>query len=125
MTNIAHTALNLAMEKTSAAVKCTLSYFQIWIPTVSLKERQKLLKKAVKKMPYAGKYQKVVLPSVPITDPSFGYVNSAQTNVSQTWKKFQQKGVNDDRLRTPTDTNREQHKEAGGEVLKQKIRRVQ
>lgn len=125
MTNIAHTALSLAMEKLNVAVKWTLSYFQIWTPTVSMKERQKLLKKGVKKMAYAGKYQKVVLPSTPITDPNFGYVNSAQTNVAETFKKFQQKGVNDAGLRTPTNENREQHKEAVGEVFKQKIRRIQ
>jgi hypothetical protein len=125
MTNIAHTALSLAMEKLNVAVKWTLSYFQIWTPTVSMKERQKLLKKGAKKMAYAGKYQKVVLPSTPITDPNFGYVNSAQTNVAETFKKFQQKGVNDAGLRTPTNENREQHKEAVGEVFKQKIRRIQ
>ena len=33
------------------------------------------------------------MPSKPITDPSFGYVNSALTDVSATWKKFEKKGV--------------------------------
>lgn len=125
MTNIAHTALSLAMEKLNVAVKWTLSYFQIWTPIVSMKERQKLLKKGAKKMTYAGKYQKVVLPSTPITDPNFGYVNSAQTNVAETFKKFQQKGVNDAGLCATTDENRKQHKEVVGEVFKQKIRRIQ
>jgi hypothetical protein len=77
-------------------------------------------------MAYVGKYQSVVLPSKPITDPEFGYVNAAQTNVAQTWKKFEQKtGVNDDRLRTSAHTNRAEYKETVGQVSKQKIRRVQ
>ena len=125
MTNIAHTVLSLATEKISAAVKWTLSYFQIWTPTVSLKQRQKLLKKGAKKMAYVGKYQKVVLPSTPITDPNFGYVNSAQTNVAETFKKFSTTGVTDDRLRTPLNEDREKHEEVVGQASKQKIRRVQ
>lgn len=125
MTNTAHTVLNLATEKISVAVKWTLSYFQIWTPTVSLKQRQKLLKKGAKKMAYVGKYQKVVLPSKLITDPNFGYVNSAQTNVAETFKKFSTTGVNDDRLRTPLNEDREKHEEVIGQVSKQKIRRVQ
>lgn len=77
-------------------------------------------------MAYVGKYQSVALPSKPITDPEFGYVNAAQTNVAQTWKKFEQKtGVNDDRLRTSAHANRAEHKEAIGQVSKQKIRRIQ
>jgi hypothetical protein len=77
-------------------------------------------------MAYVGKYQSVVLPSKPITDPEFGYVNAAQTNVAQTWKKFEQKtGVNDDRLRTSAHTNRAEHKETVRDVSKQKIRRIQ
>jgi len=50
-----------------------------------------------------------VMPSKLITDPEFGYVNSALTDVSATWKKFEKKGV------------KESKKE---EVVKQ-IRRVQ
>lgn len=125
MKNIALTALSHAWDGFLVAVKTTLSYFQIWIPIVNLTLQRKLQEKKDKTMAYTGKYQSIALPSKPITDPEFGYVNAAQTNVSQTWKKFQQKGVNDDRLRIPTDTNREQHKEVGGEVFKQKIRRIQ
>ena len=125
MKNIALTALSHAKDGLVAVVKTTLSYFQIWTPTVSLKSRQKLLKKGAKKMGYVGNYQKVVLPTTPITDPSFGYVNSAQTNVAETFKKFSTKGVNDDRLRTPLNENREEHKDVIGQVSKQKIRRVQ
>lgn len=125
MTNIARTVLSLAMEKIDVAVKWTLSYFQIWTPIVSLKQRQKLLKKGAKKMAYVGKYQKVVLPTKPITDPNFGYVNSAQTNVAETFKKFSTTGVTNDRLRTPLNENREEHKDVIGQVSKQKIRRVQ
>lgn len=125
MTNIARTVLSLAMEKISVAAKFTLSYFQIWTPTVSLKQRQKLLKKGAKKMAFVGKYQKVVLPSTPITDPKFGYVNSAQTNVAETFKKFSTTGVNDDRLRTSFNEDRAKHEEVIGQMPKQKIRRVQ
>jgi hypothetical protein len=85
-----------------------------------------LQEKKDKTMAYTGKYQSIALPSKPITDPEFGYVNAAQTNVAQTWKKFEQKtGVNDDRLRTSAYTNRAEHKEAIGQVSKQKIRRIQ
>ncbi len=125
MTNTVRTALNHAMESLSAAVKWTLSYFQIWTPIVNLKQRQKLLKKGAKKMAYVGKYQSVAVPSKPITNPEFGYVNAAQTDVAQTWKKFKQTGVNDDRLCTSADTNRAEHQETVGQVSKQKIRRVQ
>jgi hypothetical protein len=125
MNNTVLTALNHAMESLSAAVKWTLSYFQIWTPIVNLKQRQKLLKKGSKKMAYVGKYQSVAVPSKPITNPEFGYVNAAQTDVAQTWKKFQQTGVNDDRLCTSADTNRAEHQEVVGQVPKQKIRRVQ
>lgn len=77
-------------------------------------------------MAYVGKYQSVAVPSKPITDPEFGYVNAAQTNVAQTWKKFQQKtGVEDDRLCTSADTNRAEHQEVVGQVPSQKIRRIQ
>ena len=125
MTNIAHTALSHVMESLSAAAKWTLSYFQIWTPIVSIKQRQKLLRKGSKKMAYVGKYQSVAMPSKPITSPDFGYVNAAQTNVAETWKKFKQTGVNDDRLCTTADTNRAEHEETVGQVSKQKIRRVQ
>lgn len=125
MKNTALTALNHARDGLVAAVKTTLSYFQIWTPTVSLKSRQKLLKKGAKKMAFVGKYQKVVLPSKLITDPNFGYVNSAQTNVAETFKKFATTGVNNDRLRTPLNEDREKHQDVIGQVSKQKIRRVQ
>lgn len=125
MTNIVRTALNLGMENLNAAAKWTLSYFQIWTPIVSLKQRQKSLRKAAKKMAYVGKYQSVAVPSKPITSPEFGYVNAAQTNVAETWKKFKQTGVNDDRLRTTAHQDRAEHEEVIGQVPKQKIRRVQ
>ena len=125
MTNTAHTVLSLAMEKLSAVAKWTLSYFQIWTPIVSIKQRQKLLRKGAKKMAYVGKYQSVAVPSKPITNPEFGYVNAAQTNVAETWKKFKQTGVNDDRLCTTADTNRAEHQEVVGQVPSQKIRRIQ
>lgn len=76
-------------------------------------------------MAYIGKYQSVAVPSKPITNPEFGYVNAAQTDVAQTWKKFQQTGVNDDRLCTSADTNRAEHQEVVGQVPSQKIRRIQ
>jgi hypothetical protein len=113
------------MEKLSAVAKWTLSYFQIWTPIVSIKQRQKLLRKGAKKMAYVGKYQSVAVPSKPITNPEFGYVNAAQTNVAETWKKFKQTGVNDDRLCTTADTNRADNKETVGQVPSQKIRRIQ
>lgn len=125
MKNIALIALSHAWESLVAAVKITLSYFQIWTPTVSLKSRQKLREKKAKKMAYVGKYQSVAVPSKPITNPEFGYVNAAQTNVAETWKKFKQTGVNDDRLRTTAHENRAEHEETVGQVSKQKIRRVQ
>jgi hypothetical protein len=125
MKNIALTALSHAWGGFLAAVKITLSYFQIWTPIVSLKSRQKLREKKAKKMAYVGKYQSVAVPSKPITNPEFGYVNAAQTNVAETWKKFKQTGVNDDRLCTSAHTNRAEHEETVGQVPKQKIRRVQ
>ena len=125
MKNIALTALSHAWGGFLVAVKTTLSYFQIWTPIVSLKSRQKLREKKAKKMAYVGKYQSVAVPSKPITSPEFGYVNAAQTNVAETWKKFKQTGVNDDRLCTTAHTNRAEHKETVGQVPSQKIRRVQ
>ena len=125
MKNIALTALSHAWDGFLVAVKTTLSYLKIWTPIVNLTLQRKLQEKKDKTMAYTGKYQSIALPSKPITDPEFGYVNSAQTNVAETFKKFQQKGVNDAGLCTPTNENREQHKEVVGEVFKQKIRRIQ
>jgi hypothetical protein len=125
MKNIVLIALSHAWESCLVAVKTTLSYFQIWTPIVNMKSRQKLREKKAKKMAYVGKYQSVAVPSIPITNPEFGYVNAAQTNVAETWKKFKQTGVNDDRLCTPADTNRAEHQEVVGQVPSQKIRRIQ
>jgi hypothetical protein len=125
MKNTVLIALSHAWESCLVAVKTTLSYFQIWTPIVNMKSRQKLREKKAKKMAYVGKYQSVAVPSKPITNPEFGYVNAAQTNVAETWKKFKQTGVNDDRLCTPADTNRAEHQEVVGQVPSQKIRRIQ
>jgi hypothetical protein len=125
MKNIVLIALSHAWESCLVAVKTTLSYFQIWTPIVNMKSQRKLREKRAKKMAYVGKYQSVAVPSKPITNPEFGYVNAAQTNVAETWKKFKQTGVNDDRLCTSADTNRAEHEETVGQVSKQKIRRVQ
>jgi hypothetical protein len=125
MKNIVLIALSHAWESCLVAVKTTLSYFQIWTPIVNMKSQRKLREKKAKKMAYVGKYQSVALPSKPITNPEFGYVNAAQTNVAETWKKFKQTGVNDDRLCTPADTNRAEHQEVVGQVPSQKIRRIQ
>jgi hypothetical protein len=125
MKNTVLIALSHAWESCLVAVKTTLSYFQIWTPIVNMKSRQKLREKKAKKMAYVGKYQSVAVPSIPITNPEFGYVNAAQTNVAETWKKFKQTGVNDDRLCTPADTNRAEHQEVVGQVPSQKIRRIQ
>jgi hypothetical protein len=102
-------ALNLVTQQINVAMTRFLSYFQIWTPTLSLKERTKLRQKAAKRLKEQPKTQRVVMPSKLITDPEFGYVNSALTDVSATWKKFEKKGV------------KESTKE---EVVKQ-IRRVQ
>ena len=32
--------------------------------------------------------QQTARPSVPMTDPSFVYLNSSQTDVQQTWRRF-------------------------------------
>jgi hypothetical protein len=125
MKNTVLIALSHAWESCLVAVKTTLSYFQIWTPIVNMKSQRKLREKRAKKMAYVGKYQSVALPSKPITNPEFGYVNAAQTNVAETWKKFKQTGVNDDRLCTPADTNRAEHEEVVGQVPSQKIRRIQ
>jgi hypothetical protein len=125
MKNTVLIALSHAWESCLVAVKTTLSYFQIWTPIVNMKSQRKLREKRAKKMAYVGKYQSVAVPSKPITNPEFGYVNAAQTNVAETWKKFKQTGVNDDRLCTPADTNRAEHQEVVGQVPSQKIRRIQ
>ena len=125
MKNIVLIALSHAWESCLVAVKTTLSYFQIWTPIVNMKSQRKLREKRAKKMAYVGKYQSVAVPSKPITNPEFGYVNAAQTNVAETWKKFKHTGVNDDRLCTTADTNRAEHQEVVGQVPSQKIRRIQ
>ena len=125
MKNTVLIALSHAWESCLVAVKTTLSYFQIWTPIVNMKSQRKLREKRAKKMAYVGKYQSVAVPSKPITNPEFGYVNAAQTNVAETWKKFKQTGVNDDRLCTTADTNRADNKETVGQVPSQKIRRIQ
>ena len=125
MKNTVLIALSHAWESCLVAVKTTLSYFQIWTPIVNMKSQRKLREKRAKKMAYVGKYQSVAVPSKPITNPEFGYVNAAQTNIAETWKKFKQTGVNDDRLCTPADTNRADNKETVGQVPSQKIRRIQ
>lgn len=125
MKNIALIASSHAWESLVAVVKIILSYFQIWTPIVNMKSQRKLREKRAKKMAYVGKYQSVAVPSKPITNPEFGYVNAAQTNVAETWKKFKQTGVNDDRLCTTADTNRADNKETVGQVPSQKIRRIQ
>lgn len=124
MKNIVFIALNPAWEQLVAVVKIILSYFQIWTPTLSLKERQRLLRKAAKRMKEQPKVQRVVMPSKPITDPTFGYVNSALTDVSATWKKHLT-GVKNAGLFNNPNADGKNDKESGAEVLTQKIRRVQ
>ena len=124
MSNIVHSALNLVTHHTNAVMIRFLSYFQIWTPTLSLKERQRLLRKAAKRMKEQPKVQRVVMPSKPITDPTFGYVNSALTDVSATWKKHST-GVNNAGLFNNPNANGKNNKESGAEMSPQKIRRVQ
>ena len=124
MSNIVHSALNLVTHHTNAVMIRFLSYFQIWTPTLSLKERQRLLRKAARRMKEQPKVQRVVMPSKPITDPTFGYVNSALTDVSETWKKHST-GVNNAGLFNNPNANGKNHKESGAEMSPQKIRRVQ
>ena len=88
-------ALNLVIQQISAVMIRFLSYFQIWTPTLSLKERQRLLRKAARRIKEQPKVQRMIMPSKRITEPDFGYVNSALTDVSATWKKFEKKGVED------------------------------
>jgi hypothetical protein len=124
MTTIVRSALNLAIQQISVAMTRFLSYFQIWTPILSLKERTRLRQKAAKRTKEQPKTQRVVMPSKLITDPTFGYVNAAQTNVSETWKKHST-GVNNAGLFNNPDADRKNDKESGGEMPTQKIRRVQ
>jgi len=93
MTTTVHSVLNRIAQKIHAVMIRFLSYFEIWIPTLSISERQKLRQKAAKRIKQQPKVQRVVMPSKLITDPEFGYVNSALTDVQATWKKFEKKGV--------------------------------
>jgi hypothetical protein len=117
-------ALNLATQQINVAMTRFLSYFQIWTPILSLSERTKLRQKAAKRLKEKPKTQRVVMPSKLITDPSFGYVNSALTNVQDTWKKHST-GVKNAGLFNNPNSDRKNDKESGGEVPIQKIRRVQ
>jgi len=116
--------LNLAIQQINVAMTRFLSYFQIWTPTLSLKERQRLLRKAARRVKEQPKTQRVVMPSKLITDPTFGYVNSALTNVQDTWKKHST-GVNNAGLFNNPNEDRKNDKEARGQLSAQKIRRVQ
>jgi hypothetical protein len=124
MSIIVRSALNLATQQINVAMTRFLSYFQIWTPTLSLSERTKLRQKAAKRLREKPKTQRVVMPSKLITDPSFGYVNAALTNVQDTWKKHST-GVNNAGLFNNPNADRKNDKESGGEVPTQKIRRVQ
>ena len=117
-------ALSLATQQINVVMTRFLSYFQIWTPTLSLKERQRLLRKAARRVKEQPKTQRVVMPSKLITDPTFGYVNSAQTNVSETWKKHST-GVNNAGLFNNPNEDRKNDKESRAEMPPQKIRRVQ
>ena len=117
-------ALNLVTQQINVAMTRFLSYFQIWTPTLSLSERTKLRQKAAKRLKEQPKTQRVVMPSKLITDPTFGYVNSALTDVSATWKKHST-GVKNAGLFNNPNADRENDKESGGEVPTQKIRRIQ
>jgi hypothetical protein len=117
-------ALNLVTQQINVAMTRFLSYFQIWTPTLSLSERTKLRQKAAKRLKEKPKTQRVVMPSKLITDPTFGYVNSALTNVQDTWKKHST-GVKNAGLFNNPNADRKNNKESGGEVPTQKIRRVQ
>lgn len=117
-------ALSLATQQINVAMTRFLSYFEIWTPTLSLKERQRLLRKAARRVKEQPKTQRVVMPSKLITDPTFGYVNSALTNVQDTWKKHST-GVNNAGLFNNPNEDRKNDKEARGQLSAQKIRRVQ
>ena len=124
MSNIVRSVLSLVTHHSNVAMTHFLSYFQIWTPTLSMKERTKLRQKAAKRMKEQPKTQRVVMPSKPITDPTFGYVNSALTDVSATWKKHLT-GVKNAGLFNNPNADRKNDKESGAEVPTQKIRRVQ
>ena len=124
MSNIVRSVLSLVTHQSNVAMTHFLSYFQIWTPTLSMKERTKLRQKAAKRMKEQPKTQRVVMPSKPITDPTFGYVNSALTDVSETWKKHST-GVNNAGLFNNPNANGKNHEESGAEMSPQKIRRVQ
>lgn len=117
-------ALSLATQQINVVMIRFLSYFEIWTPTLSLKERQRLLRKAARRVKEQPKTQRVVMPSKLITDPTFGYVNSALTNVQDTWKKHST-GVNNAGLFNNPNEDRKNDKEARGQLSAQKIRRVQ
>ena len=124
MNTIVHSVLSHITQKISAVMIRFLSYFEIWTPTLSINERQKLRQKAAKRIKQQPKVQRVVMPSKLITDPEFGYVNSALTDVQATWKKHST-GVNNAGLFNNPNADRTNDKESGGEVPTQKIRRVQ
>ena len=117
-------ALSLATQQINVVMTRFLSYFEIWTPKLSLKERQRLLRKAARRVKEQPKTQRVVMPSKLITDPTFGYVNSALTNVQDTWKKHST-GVNNAGLFNNPNEDRKNDKEARGQLSAQKIRRVQ
>lgn len=116
--------LSHVIQQINAVTMRFLSYFQIWTPVLSLKQRQRLLRKAAKRVKEQPKTQRVVMPSKRITDPSFGYVNSALTDVQETWKKHSI-GVKNAGLFNNPNANREENKDTGAEMPPQKIRRVQ
>jgi hypothetical protein len=124
MNTIVHSVLSHITQKISAVMIRFLSYFEIWTPTLSINERQKLRQKAAKRIKQQPKVQRVVMPSKLITDPEFGYVNSALTDVSATWKKHST-GVKNAGLFDNPNQDRKNNKESRGEVPTQKIRRVQ
>lgn len=101
----------------------TINYdYEILPYQPSLKSFSNKSKKGVKL-----KVQRVVKPSVSITDKEFNYVNSAQTNVAKTFQKFSTKtGVNDaNGLFNDSDTNRIKNENVIKPMLGKKIRRVQ
>jgi len=124
MNTTVHSVLNHITQKISAVMIRFLSYFEIWTPTLSISARQKLRQKAAKRIKQQPKVQKVVMPSKLITDPEFGYVNSALTDVQATWKKHST-GVKNAGLFDNPNADRKNNKESRGEVPTQKIRRVQ
>ena len=124
MNTIVHSVLSHIAQKISAVMIRFLSYFEIWTPIVSINERQKLRQKAAKRIKQQPKVQRVVMPSKLITNPEFGYVNSALTDVSATWKKHST-GVKNAGLFDNPNADRKNDKKSGSEVSTQKIRRVQ